>query len=122
MTGESGVLLLLGSAPEHGLSAKAVEIGRVFNFPVTNSMAVTWVVALGLIIFVRTAARRMDQVPNGAPKFLEWLAESLYGFSSSYFLLTGWDFCPESEPSHGGMRPSTVSRWMSHCFEARTPM
>jgi hypothetical protein len=36
MTGELGVYLL-GSAPQHGLSAKAVEIGRVFNFPVTNS-------------------------------------------------------------------------------------
>src|ERR1044072_3352229 len=80
MTGELGVLLLLGSAPEHGLSAKAVEIGRVFGFPVTNSMVVSWVVALGLIIFVRIATRRMDQVPSGAQNFLEWLVESLYGF------------------------------------------
>ena len=37
MTGGLGVLLL-GSAPEHGLSTKAVEIGRVFDFPVTNSI------------------------------------------------------------------------------------
>src|SRR6266511_2674938 len=34
---------------EHGLSQKAVEIGRVFGFPITNSMVVSWVVALGLI-------------------------------------------------------------------------
>ena len=59
MAEELGVLLL-GSTPEHGLSAKAVEIGRVFNFPVTNSMVVSWVVALGLIIFVRIATRRMN--------------------------------------------------------------
>jgi len=65
---------------EHGLSAKAVEIGSVFGFPITNSMAVSWVVALGLIIFARTATRRMDQVPGGAQNFLEWLVESLYGF------------------------------------------
>lgn len=32
MTGELGVLLL-GSAPEHGLSASAVETGHVFAFP-----------------------------------------------------------------------------------------
>jgi F-type H+-transporting ATPase subunit a len=72
--------LLLGSASEHGLSAKAVEIGRVFGFPVTNSMVVSWVVALGLILFVRIATRRMDEVPSGAQNFLEWLVESLYGF------------------------------------------
>jgi len=65
---------------EHGLSQKAVEIGRVFGFPITNSMVVSWIVALGLIIFARIATRRMDQVPGGAQNFLEWLIESLYGF------------------------------------------
>ena len=65
---------------EHHLSAKAVEIGSVFGFPISNSMVVSWVVALGLIIFARVATRRMDQVPNGAQNFLEWLIESLYNF------------------------------------------
>ena len=66
------------AAPEeHGLSAKAVEIGHVFGFPITNSMVVSWVVALALIIFARLATRRMDQVPSGAQNFLEWLIESL---------------------------------------------
>ena len=65
---------------EHGLSQKAVEIGRVFGFPITNSMVVSWIVALGLIIFARVATRRMDQVPSGAQNFFEWLIESLYGF------------------------------------------
>jgi F-type H+-transporting ATPase subunit a len=69
------------STPEaHGLSAKAVEIGSLFGFPITNSMAVSWIVALGLIIFARIATRRMDQLPGGAQNFLEWLVESLYGF------------------------------------------
>ena len=65
---------------KHSLSAKAVEIGSVFGFPITNSMAVSWIVALGLIIFARIATRRMDQLPGGAQNFLEWLVESLYGF------------------------------------------
>jgi F-type H+-transporting ATPase subunit a len=65
---------------EHGLSPKAVEIGRVFGLPVTNSMFVSWVVALGLIVFARVATRRMNEVPGGAQNFLEWLVESLYGF------------------------------------------
>src|SRR5262249_8206680 len=65
---------------EHGLSQKAVEIGRVFGFPVTNSMLVSWIAALGLIAFAQLATRNMKQVPSGAQNFLEWLVESLYGF------------------------------------------
>ena len=65
---------------EHGLPQKAVEIGRVFGFPITNSMLVSWIAALGLIIFAQLATRKMDQVPTGAQNFLEWLVESLYGF------------------------------------------
>ena len=65
---------------EHGLSQKAVEIARPFGFPITNSMVVTWIVALGLIVFARVATRDMKQVPGGAQNFLEWLVESLYDF------------------------------------------
>src|SRR5437762_1552909 len=65
---------------EHGLSQKAVEIGHVFGFPITNSMVVSWIVALGLIAFARLATRRMNHVPGGAQNLLEWLIESLYGF------------------------------------------
>jgi F-type H+-transporting ATPase subunit a len=65
---------------EHGLSQKAVEIGRLFGFPITNSMVVTWIVAVGLIIFAQGATREMKQVPEGAQNFLEWLVESLYAF------------------------------------------
>ncbi len=67
-------------AAEHGLSAKAVEIARPFNFPITNSMLVSWVVALSLIIFAQLATRNMKQVPRGAQNFLEWLVEGLYKF------------------------------------------
>src|SRR6185295_15111595 len=34
---------------EHGLSQEAVEVGHLFGFPITNSMVVSWIVALGLI-------------------------------------------------------------------------
>jgi F-type H+-transporting ATPase subunit a len=56
------------------------QIARPLGFPVTNSMVVTWVVALGLIVFAQLATRNMKQVPEGAQNFLEWLVESLYGF------------------------------------------
>ena len=68
---------------QHGLSQKAVEIARPFGFPITNSMVVTWIVALGLIVFAQLATRRMTQVPGGAQNFLEWLVEGLYGLLES---------------------------------------
>ena len=43
-------------------------------------MVVTWIVALGLILFARVATRNMQFVPAGAQNFLEWLVESLYEF------------------------------------------
>src|SRR5262249_6946873 len=48
---------------EHGLPQGAVEIARPFGFPITNSMVVTWVVALALIVFAQMATREMKQVP-----------------------------------------------------------
>jgi len=65
---------------EHGLSAKPVEIARPFNFPITNSMLVSWMVAVGLIVFAQLATRKMKQVPTGAQNFLEWLVAALYKF------------------------------------------
>jgi F-type H+-transporting ATPase subunit a len=62
----------------HGLPQSAVEIGRVLGFPITNSMVVTWIVAVALIVFAQLATRKMSQVPGGAQNFLEWMIESLY--------------------------------------------
>ena len=56
------------------------RIARPFGFPVTNSMVVTWIVALGLIVFAQFATRNMKQVPEASQNLLEWLVESLYGF------------------------------------------
>jgi len=65
---------------EPGLSQKAVEIARPFGFPITNSMIVTWIVAVGLIAFAQVATRRMKVVPKGVQNFWEWLVEGLYTF------------------------------------------
>ena len=65
---------------EEGPSQKAVEIARPFGFPITNSMVVSWIVALGLIVFAQVATRRMKPVPDGIQNFWEWLVEGLYGF------------------------------------------
>jgi F-type H+-transporting ATPase subunit a len=43
-------------------------------------MIVTWVVALGIILFARFATKQMREVPEGAQNFWEWLVEGLYNF------------------------------------------
>ncbi len=65
---------------EHGVSPKASEVTRVGSFPISNSMIVTWVVAIGLIIFAQMATRNIKEVPAGAQNFWEWLVESLHNF------------------------------------------
>jgi F-type H+-transporting ATPase subunit a len=77
------VVFAVAEPVAHGLSQKAVEIGRPFGFPITNSMLVTWLVALALIVFARLATRHMNEVPTGAQNLFEWLVEGLYGLLES---------------------------------------
>jgi len=70
----------LAEQEEHGLSPKAEEVISIFGFPITNSMIVSWMVALGVIIFAQAATRNMKQVPEGAQNLLEWLVEGLHKF------------------------------------------
>jgi F-type H+-transporting ATPase subunit a len=63
---------------ETGLTQEAVEITRLFRLPITNSMVVTWITALSLIVFAKVATRNMRPVPEGAQNFWEWLVESLH--------------------------------------------
>jgi F-type H+-transporting ATPase subunit a len=65
-----------------GLTPNAPLIDLVY-FKVTNSMIVTWVVALGIIIFAQYATRSIKEVPDGAQNFWEWLVESLHDFLES---------------------------------------
>ncbi len=67
---------------EHGLTQHAVKLDQWGGF-ITNSMVVCWLVAAGLILFVRAATRELKRVPGGAQNLLEWLVESLYAFLTS---------------------------------------
>ena len=69
-----------GQAEEHGVPAKPVRIAGNDSFPITNSMLVSWIVALGLIVFAQVATRNIREIPSGAQNFWEWLVEGLYGF------------------------------------------
>lgn len=67
------------SKPE-GLTQNAPAIFHIGALPVTNSMIVTWVVALVVIGFAQFATRSMKAIPEGAQNFWEWLVEGLYNF------------------------------------------
>jgi F-type H+-transporting ATPase subunit a len=71
------------AAPEaqaEGLPPGATDVFHIGPFPVTSSMLVTWIVALGTIVFARIATRKMKEVPDGAQNFWEWMVESLHDF------------------------------------------
>jgi F-type H+-transporting ATPase subunit a len=71
-----------GSQPgaQHGLPQAAPVIKSFGWFKITNSMVVTWAVALFLIIFAQVAMRNVRDIPQGAQNFWEWLVEGLHGF------------------------------------------
>ena len=72
-----------GHAEHHGLPSAAVPLFNIGPLPVTNSMLVTWIVAIGLIVFAQMAMRNPQSVPSGAQNFWEFLVEGLYGFIES---------------------------------------
>lgn len=67
-------------AESGGLPAAAPRVLDLGFFQVTNSMVLTWVVAVVLIIFAQIATRNIRAVPEGAQNFWEWLVESLHEF------------------------------------------
>lgn len=66
----------------HGLPSAAPEVPafKIGPLHVTNSMLVTWIVALGILFFARAATAQMKEVPEGAQNFWEFLVESLRDF------------------------------------------
>jgi F-type H+-transporting ATPase subunit a len=75
--GQAGAV---AAAEQNSLPLFPVELTRIGPLPITNSMVVTWVVALVLIIFAQVATRNIKEVPEGAQNFWEWLVEGLHGF------------------------------------------
>src|ERR1700733_8091706 len=70
----------LQAAETEGLPPKAPTVFNIGPFPVTNSMLVTWIVAILVIVFAQYSTRNMKDVPDGAQNFWEFLVESLYLF------------------------------------------
>ncbi len=85
------------AAAHHGLPPDA----PVFNLgplQFTSSTVITWIVALGLIIFAQLATRNIQMVPSGLQNFAEWLVEGMYDFFTEILgkelvKKTFWFFC-----------------------------
>ncbi len=78
------VAALAAEPAEHeALSLKAAPLFQIGKFSVTNSMLVTWIVALAVILFAQIATRKIKPVPTGVQNFWEWLVERLYNFLES---------------------------------------
>jgi len=63
-----------------GLPTAAPVLFQVGPLPVTNSMLLTWTVALLIIVGAQVAMRRSAAIPVGAQNFWEWMVEGLEGF------------------------------------------
>ena len=73
-----------GHAGEHhGLSPHAPVIHEIGPLQITNSMVVTIVVALLIILVAQAATSNVQLIPSGLQNFVELLVESLYGFFES---------------------------------------
>jgi F-type H+-transporting ATPase subunit a len=78
------VAALAAEPAEHEtLSLKAAPLFQIGKFSVTNSMLVSWIVALAVILFAQIATQNIKTVPTGVQNFWEWLVESLYNFLES---------------------------------------
>lgn len=68
-----------GEHHSSGLPAAAPLI-KLGSLRVPNSMIMTWLVAILIIVFAQFATRKIQAVPSGAQNFWEFLVEGLYGF------------------------------------------
>jgi F-type H+-transporting ATPase subunit a len=79
-------LVLLGSilassgsafAAESGLSIKAEHLFKLGPLPVTNSMVMTWVIAIALVVVIRLAVRKPQLVPTRGQAVVEALVQGI---------------------------------------------
>lgn len=71
-----------GHAEHQGLTTHAPVLKDFGFFKITNSMVVTWIVALFLIIGAQMATSNLKRIPSGLQNFVEWIVESLESFLS----------------------------------------
>jgi F-type H+-transporting ATPase subunit a len=66
-----------------GLTPNAPQVFSIGELPVSNSMILSWIVALVIILVARAATRQIQQTPKGLQNFVEWVVESVRDFLES---------------------------------------
>jgi F-type H+-transporting ATPase subunit a len=66
-----------------GLTPNAPQVFSLGPLPVSNSMVLSWIVALVIILVARAATRRIKENPTGLQNFVEWVVESVRDFLES---------------------------------------
>lgn len=65
------------------ISIAAEKLFSLGSFPVTNSLLVSIIVSIGLVLFIGYAQKRLQSVPRGAQNVLEVIFEGLLSFIES---------------------------------------
>jgi len=65
------------------ISLAAETIGHIGPLPVTNSLLMTWVVMLILLLLALASTRKLSLVPNAIQSIMEIILEGLYSFFAS---------------------------------------
>jgi F-type H+-transporting ATPase subunit a len=65
---------------EEGLSASSQIVFNLGPLAVTNSMLITVLVTVILVVFAQLVSRGVKPVPSGLQNFAEWAVEAMYNF------------------------------------------
>lgn len=63
---------------EHKIVLAPEIIGQIGPLPITNTLLVTWVITVLLVVFAFIATRRIVLIPSGLQNFVEFIIESGY--------------------------------------------
>ena len=83
------------TAEHFTIPTSAEPLFHIGPLPVTNSMVVAWMVALGLILLVQAGTKKVQLLPGGLQNFLEFVVESLYSMLEG---IIGPDFVRRTFP------------------------
>jgi len=65
------------------ISLAAEQVFSIWGFPVTNSMILSWIVTVLLVLVVFISTRRLQTIPSGAQNVFETAIEGLFNLCNS---------------------------------------
>ncbi|MEO0453045.1 MAG: F0F1 ATP synthase subunit A [Verrucomicrobiota bacterium] len=82
------------SSTSHRLPMEAQHLFEVLGLPITNSIIMTWIILIGLVIFVKLTTKQITMVPSGAQNFIEACVEGLEQFLGTFLekKVVQWSF------------------------------